>query len=340
MVIQATRRKSCYKPRSQASRRPSRRGQWTLLFTAALSIKPSVVASLVEPLCLSEAEASLLAAELKQQLRSGRCPPGDQVQIEKMVAGLGDRRGLMRLTFAESLGAVGSAAVPALCQALRNHTNVTVRRAAGKTLTLIADPSAIPDLLAALLNDPDPVVQGSVVGAMAATGECAVEALIGVLASSNSSAMHLGLASWGLAFVGAKAPEALRRAARSSHTEVRTAAIAALGEQIQALGDEEARGLVLEALGDSAELVRAEASTLLGKLHDPIWAAPHLKPLLADSSVQVRKNTALSLMKLRAVEAIPALESALRVETSDEVRPILQLSIRQIRQHHLEVDED
>jgi len=306
----------------------------------ALSIEPNVPPVPGESPCLSEAEAELLATELKQQLRRGECPPADQELIETMVAGLGDPRGLLRLTFAEGLGAVGSAAVPALCRALRNHDNVTVRRAAGKTLTLIADPSALPDLLAALLNDPDPVVQGSVVGAMAATGECATEALIGVLASGDSSPMHLGLASWGLAFVGAKAPEALRRAARSSHTEVRTAAIAALGEQIQALDDDEARQLVIEALGDSAEQVRAEAATLLGKLNEPIWAAPHLEPLLADSSAQVRKNSALSLMKLRAVETISAVERALGNETREDVSPVLKLAIQQLRKYQETSNED
>jgi bilin biosynthesis protein len=298
----------------------------------ALSSEPSGTAP-PSATSLTEAEASLLAAELKQQLRSGVRPEGDQVMIEKMVAGLGDPRGLMRLTFAESLGVIGTAAVPALCHALGTHDNVTVRRAAAKTLTLIASPDALPHLLKALLNDGDPVVQGSVVGAMAATGEPAVEALIGVLSSSESSAMHLGLASWGLSFVGAQAPAALRRAARSSHNEVRTAAIAALGEQIQSLDDQEARGLVIEALGDSAPLVRAEAATLLGKLHDPIWASPLLQPLLCDSSAQVRKNTALSLMKLEAFDAIAALESAESLETNPEVKPVLQLSIRQLHKH-------
>lgn len=306
---------------------------------ASLSIESSGVPPALPAVSLSEAEASLLAAELKLQLRSGERPAGDRERIEKMVAGLGDPRGLMRLTFAESLGAIGTAAVPSLCRALRTHDNVTVRRAAAKTLTLIADPTALPDLLEALLNDGDPVVQGSAVGAMAATGEFAVDALIEVLASSESSAMHLGLASWGLAFVGAQAPVALRRAARSTHTEVRTAAIAALGEQIQSLGDQEARDLVVEALGDSSELVRAEAATLLGKLHEPLWASPLLKPMLSDSSAQVRKNVALSLMKLCAVDAIFELETAAELEGSAEVKPILQLSIRQLRKHQSESTE-
>ena len=93
-----------------------------------------------QPQQLNEQEASQLADELKQQLRNGNLPPSDADAIEKMVAGLGDPRGLMRLTFAESLGVVGKAAVPSLCRALSSHENVTVRRAAAKTLTLIEDP--------------------------------------------------------------------------------------------------------------------------------------------------------------------------------------------------------
>ena len=212
---------------------------------------------------LSEEEASQLATELKLQLRNGQVPLASTELIKLMVAGLGDRRGLMRLTFAESLGAVGYAAVPYLCQALKPNNNVTVRRAAAKTLTLIGDSSALPALLEALLNDDDPVVQGSAVGAMAAVGDAAVETLLGVLTNPETTAMQLGLASWGLAFVGARAPEALRNAAKSLHPEVRTAAIAALGDQIQSQADIEARELVVQALDDDSSDVRAEASTLL-----------------------------------------------------------------------------
>jgi bilin biosynthesis protein len=155
-----------------------------------------------QPQQLNQDEATQLAEELKQQIRNGVIPAGDSDSIERMVAGLGDPRGLMRLTFAESLGVVGKAAVPSLCRALSEHDSVTVRRAAAKTLTLIEDPRALPVLLKALLNDPDPVVQGSAVGAMAAVGAEAIDGLLEVLINPNSTAMQLGLASWGLAFVG------------------------------------------------------------------------------------------------------------------------------------------
>ena len=247
-----------------------------------------------------------------------------------MVAGLGDKRGLLRLTFAESLGAVGSAAVPALCIAMRRHENVTVRRAAAKTLTLINDVKALPDLLEALLEDPDPVVQGSAVGAMACIGAASVNGLLDVLINPKSSQMQIGLASWGLSFVGAKAPEALRKAACSEHAQVRTAAIAALGDQIQQLGDLDARELLQNALNDPEEEVRAEATTLLGKLHDTNWGAPLLLPMLSDQHPQVRKNAALSLMKLGDPQVISKLRTDLQNEQDSSVITIFNLAINQL----------
>ena len=281
---------------------------------------------------LNEAEASELAKELKQQLRNGEVPAADGESIERMVAGLGDPRGLMRLTFAESLGVVGKAAVPSLCRALAEHESVTVRRAAAKTLTLIEDPRALPVLQKALLQDPDPVVQGSAVGAMAAVGEEAIDGMLEILINPSSTAMQLGLASWGLAFVGARAPEALRKAATSEHAEIRCAAIAALGDQIQALGDDAARELVENALTDAETDVRAEAATLLGKLHSPDWAVPRLEPLLSDPQGQVRKNAALSLMKLQAAGSIASLSQQLEREQQADVKAVLQLAINQLDQ--------
>ena len=282
---------------------------------------------------LSEEEARQLADELKHQLRSGERPSGDVQAIEKMVAGLGDRRGLLRLTFAESLGTVGSAAVPALCKAMLEHENVTVRRAAAKTLTLISDQGALPSLLKALLNDSDPVVQGSAVGAMAVIGADAVEGLLQILVDPSNTPMQTGLASWGLSFVGARAPEALKEAARSPHPRIRTAAIGALGDQIQNLGDEGARQLLTDALNDDDDEVRAEASTMMGKLNDSQWALPLLVPNLNDASALVRKNAALSLMKLEDPAAIEALEKVYTTESDEEVKPILTLVITQLRRH-------
>jgi bilin biosynthesis protein len=87
---------------------------------------------------------------------------------------------------------------------------------------------------------------------------------------------------------------------------------------------------VLGALSDNDADVRAEAATLLGKLHDPDWAAPQLEPLLHDSVEQVRKNAALSLMKLRAIASIPALHKRLQQENHTDVQSVLALAISQL----------
>jgi bilin biosynthesis protein len=167
---------------------------------------------------------------------------------------------------------------------------------------------------------------------MAAVGAEAIDGLLGVLINADSTAMQLGLASWGLAFVGSRAPEALRKAARSDHPEIRCAAIAALGDQIQSLDDTEARGLVEQGLNDSDRDVRAEAATLLGKLHNPDWATPLLEPMLADPEGQVRKNAALSLMKLQSTASTTALETRLRDEEQPDVQAVLKLAINQLNQ--------
>ena len=281
---------------------------------------------------LSEDEALDLASHLKEKLQAGLSVDSDPDSIAAMIAGLGDPRGLLRLRFADSLGSVGKAAVPALCEAMEKSDQVTVRRAAAKTLTLIADPASISSLVDAFFSDPDSVVQGSAMGAMAAIGAEAVKAIVSILGDKDSSEMQIGLASWGLAFIGDRAPQALREAACSEKPIVRKAAISALGSQIQSLDDKEARDLLIHALNDSYSEIRAEAVTLLGKLEDSEWAEPLLRPALYDTDSWVRKNGALSLMKLEATSSIPFLEEQCKKEVDPIVKNVLILAIKKLQQ--------
>ena len=75
------------------------------------------------------------------------------------------------------------------------------------------------------MTDSDSVVQGSAMGAMAAIGQEAVEAILTILKNPDSSEMQIGLANWALAFIGDRAPDALREAAYSENASVRKAAI-------------------------------------------------------------------------------------------------------------------
>ena len=284
-----------------------------------------------ENMSLSNEEALTLADELKEQLNQGSIPYVDGTSIRRMVAGLGDQRGGLRLTFAKSLEKVGDAALPALYYALRCHNNVIVRRAAAKTLNLIGNPDSLPYLFEAFMEDEDPIVQGSSAGAMATIGPSAVDIFLSILVNPSCTPFQIGLANLGLGFIGAKAPQALRNAARSEHDAIRVAAISALGDQIQLLEDNEARAILVEALDDSCSQVRSEAVTLFGRLHDSVEASPLLVRKLQDNEAQVRKNAAFSLMKLKSIPSIQSLREAQRLEDKEDVRAIFQLAIDQLK---------
>ena len=280
---------------------------------------------------LTEEEALQLADELTSKLMEGERPSSDQVSIQRMVAGLGDTRGKLRLTFAKSLGAIGTEAIPILCAALRKHENVVVRRASAKTLNLIGSKIALPYLLEAFLEDDDPVVLGSSAGAMATIGPEALESLLGILVNPECTPFQVGLINLALTFIGAKAPEALLEACDSPYAEVRVAAISALGDQIQALQDNRAMDRLIRAVDDESSEVRAEAVTLIGKSCDAEDVQDLLIKKLNDTDPQVRKNTALSLMKLTAYQAIEGLTTAANTEEDSDVRRVIQVAIKILR---------
>lgn len=281
---------------------------------------------------LSEEEAVLLSAHLKEQRSSGIPINSDQESISKMIAGLGDPRGLLRLRFADSLGSVGKAAVPALCDAMLSSDNVTVRRAAAKTLTLIEDPNSLPDLVNAFLNDQDSVVQGSAMGAMAAIGEEAITPILNLLSNPQTTEMQIGLANWALAFIDDRSSKILKDAAKSSDSKIRKAAITAITSRIDPLNAEENKDLLSQASRDTDSEIRAEVATLLGALEDVDWAKSLLISNLSDEDSWVRKNSALSLMKLNAYEAIGTLEERQADEEDEIVSNVLKLAIHKLKQ--------
>ena len=276
---------------------------------------------------LTEEEALQLADELSGKLSEGEIPKSDAESLKRMVAGLGDARGALRLTFAKSLGAVGDEALPILCKALRQHQNVIVRRASAKTLNLIGNKDALPYLLEAFLEDDDPVVLGSSAGAMATIGPDAMDSLLGILKNPDCTPFQVGLINLALSFIGAKAPEALLKAADSDVAEVRVAAISALGDQIQKGDNLRAQNRVFQALEDVSADVRAEAVTLIGKSCDAEDVETLLLKKLSDEDTQVRKNTALSLMKLDALGAIEQLKMAEQKEDDSDVKAVLKVAI-------------
>jgi bilin biosynthesis protein len=279
---------------------------------------------------LTEQEAYELAEELKLKLEEQITPSTDQESIKKMVAGLGDPRGGLRLTFAQSLGSVGTAAIPILCDALKNHPNVLIRRASAKTLNIIGSEIALPNLIEAFRTDDDPVVQGSSAGAMATIGEPAIESLLEILTDRNCSAFQVGLINLALSFAGSKAPDAFNQAVQSENTEIRIAAITALAEQVHSETNDQAKALLIRSLKDDSSEVRAEAATIVGKTLEPEDITNELCQLLKDQNTQVRKNTALALMKMDAFESINQLNEAISSEKDDKVKAVLKVALNQL----------
>ena len=277
---------------------------------------------------ISHAEADELRANIDRAIAQGTLDRNDQKLIGEMIECLGDTRGLVRLYYAETLGKViGQPAVEPLIEALLHHSNVVVRRAAGKTLTLIEDPKAVPHLIYALLNDPDTVVQASAIGALARTGEASVDPLLEILASPDSTESNKGHAAWALAFIGAKAKEKLYAAYDSDSPEVRSAVVGAIAKVAEENRDDtQALDLLVKSLNDDAVDVRSEAAAVLGNLkYQP--AIPRLLELLTHPEGETRKSSALSLMKIGDRNSLESLQTALTKETDPGIKKAIALAI-------------
>ena len=101
----------------------------------------------------------------------------------------------------------------------------------------------------------------------------------------------------------------------SSDEEERRGAVLALAT----LETPAARGLLVSALGDTSERVRAAALTALGELGDPSLAAEVAPLLIRDKSIFVRKSAAYALGRLHSPAGTAALVTALK-DKNVEVR--------------------
>ena len=173
-------------------------------------------------------------------------------------------------------------------------------------------------------------MQFSAAGAIAIFGEAAVNHLIIVLENPEHTEMQYGLAAWCLEFIGAKAPSAIKKAAKSKNTNVKSAAISALEEHIKKSQDKEAIQLVESAINDTAEDVQIEAIKLVGKLYRMESLIPALILKLKNKSPDIRKASILSLMQLNINEAINPLKDLLNIEQDTNVIAIIKLALKKI----------
>jgi len=283
-----------------------------------------------------QSENDAFIQRVNEQITLGTFEPTDQL-LQRLVEGLGDSRGLVRLRFAETLGEIGEPATPFLVEALANHADVVVRRAAAKTLTIIADPTAVPHLIHAFLNDQDTVVKGSSAGALARTGEASVPALLDILASPDQPEDIKGHAAWALAFIGSEAADHLYKALNAASLDVRCAVIGALGHVAQEQSDEKSCNLLVSALTDPEPLIRTEAAAALGQVNYPP-AVPHLILAIQDADLDVRKAAINSLGKIGDRSALESLQPLLN-DPQEVIKILAKLAIAQIERQS-EENED
>ena len=278
---------------------------------------------------MSQEEADAFLAQARREVAEQTFDTTDSDRLKQMVECMGDSRGMVRLGFADTLGKIGKPAVPFLVEALLNHADPVVRRASAKTLTLIADPETVPPLVRALLNDEDTVVKGSAVGALASIGEASVPVLLEILTSPEHPESTKGHAAWALTFIGSEAKEYLYREINSDSESVRAAVVGAIAKIAGEEEEERAISILNDALKDPSTAVRCEAAAVLGTLaYKP--AVPHLIDLLDRRDPETRKAAALSLMKIRDLEALEPLQQAYQREAEESIKPIIKLAIGQL----------
>lgn len=288
---------------------------------------------------LSHEQADALIASVTEQITLDTFDPNNAEVLSQLVEGLGDTRGMMRLRMAETLGEIGEPALPFLCDGLANHENPVVRRAAAKTLTLIADASTVPNLLQALLTDEDTVVKGSSVGAMARIGEPAVQALLEILAAPERPESMKGHAAWALAFMGAEAKDLVFKEIHSASPTVRAAVVGVVSKVAQEENDEDAYALLIQTLDDADVNVRSEAAAALGNAaYAP--ASPAFLKLLDHPDWETRKSAVLGLMKIGDASVIDVLKAAAERDEEASIQPIYKLAISQLERQSDDDDWD
>ena len=300
---------------------------------------PQPTAPIDEETRLAQQQTDRNVAEITQKLQQKTFDPQTDAQLlGELVENFSDARGLTRMAIAEALAEVGKPASPYLIPAIASHADPVVRRAAAKTMTLIADRAAIPTLIHALLNDEDTVVHGSAAGALARMGEEAVPELLTILANPATPQTTIGHVAWALAFIGAEASEPIYAAIDSDSPEVRAAVIGAISNIAENHPEPRAFMLLLNALQDPSQNVRSEAASAIAKIkyRDGI---PYLLQLLESDEAEDRKAAALALMKLEAEDAVQPLEMLLATESDESLVKVLTLAIRQIQRSLTEEDE-
>jgi len=254
--------------------------------------------------------------------------------VDALVVCLGDKNWIVRANANRALGEMlgkmtpedrqgatkGTHALEGLVKALEDG-QPKVRQYAAVVLRQLADPRAVPRLIAALKNDQSWETRAAAAAALATIRDPrAVEALIAALENAGERAEVRVNAAEALGKTkDLRAVEPLTRALKDQDWHIRRAALS-VAEVIR--DPRVLRPLLVDALQDKEWRVRvgaAAAAVTLGKLKDPA-VLELLTTALHDEHPNVRAFATRSLAELKDPRAVPPLAAALREDENSYVR--------------------
>ena len=259
--------------------------------------------------------------------------PGKPV-VDALIVCLGDKNWIVRANGTRALGEMlwkmtpedrqsatkGTHALESLVKALEDG-QPRVRQYAAVVLRQLADPRAVPPLIAALKHDQSWETRAAAAAALATIRDPrAVEALIAALENPQERAEVRVNAAEALGKTkDLRALEPLTRALKDKDWHLRRAALS-VADVIR--DPRVLRPLLVDALQDKEWRVReraAAAAVTLGKLKDPA-VLELLTTVLHDGHPNVRAGATRSLAELKDPRAVPPLAAALREDDNSYVR--------------------
>ncbi len=240
--------------------------------------------------------AAALLAELPRDVPHG---------VAALLRGLGTADADTSQCVADSLSAVGKTAVPGLIRALRIDTPELSTRAA-QVLGRIADPVAVPDLIACLERRDEAVRRAAVAALGQYRGEAAVAALKAAVRRDRDWSVRVAAArQLGRPGAGAAVRSVLTDTMRGdASAEVRQAAVAALG----ATGDPEAGPALMRLLRHAMDQGNYDLAVsgieALGAIGHPQGIDLLVQVLKGDRLLRSTAKSALADIGLAGAEAM------------------------------------
>ncbi len=229
----------------------------------------------------------------------------DPRAADAIVERLGDEDEEIRVLAAEYLGQIGARNAVAPLVGLAGGGNpLRLRRAAIDALGGIGDARAVPALLAAIKDGPEPLQQAAA-DALSYIGDPGSATLLGKLADDlRGPGRHHAVRAWGAVLRDRPEPRTRARLEELARTAPAPVAIAAIGA-LAAMGDAAAAPTLIALVGAATPERQRAAAWALGEL-GVAAAVPVLVAALASSDDRVASAAAWALGDLAAKPALRA----------------------------------